>query len=112
MIGLFSDFARVSASGPHGYQSTGLCACCSRYGLVSPASRLVWGGFASGWASTSGIAGERSRRGRAGARNVVAILTPLAVVSTVQGNSAGQPRRVVSTEETDSRDGDDPAHGG
>ena len=26
---------------PHGYQSTGLCACWRRYGLVSPASRLV-----------------------------------------------------------------------
>ena len=26
--------------GPHGYQSTGLCACWSRYGLVSPASRF------------------------------------------------------------------------
>ena len=31
-----------SASGPHGYQSTGLCACWSRYGLVSPARRFVW----------------------------------------------------------------------
>src|SRR5881275_322071 len=40
-IGRSSRFARSSASSPHGYQSTGLCACCSRYGLVSPASRFV-----------------------------------------------------------------------
>ncbi len=45
-IGRSSVFARSSASGPHGYQSTGLCACWSRYGLVSSARRLgmppVW----------------------------------------------------------------------
>src|SRR5690349_1150341 len=40
-IGLFSRRARASASSPHGYQSTGLCACCSRYGLVSFARRLA-----------------------------------------------------------------------
>src|ERR687886_2439072 len=40
-MGLSSARARVSASSPHGYQSTGLCACCSKYGLVSPARRLV-----------------------------------------------------------------------
>src|SRR5215216_1407023 len=39
-IGFRSARARSSASGPHGYQSTGLCACCSRYGLVSFARRL------------------------------------------------------------------------
>ena len=33
---------RASASGPHGHQSTGLCLCCSRYGEVSCARRLVW----------------------------------------------------------------------
>src|SRR5688572_10969646 len=43
-IGLSSRAARSSASGPHGYQSTGLWACCSRYGLVSLARRLVWRG--------------------------------------------------------------------
>ena len=32
--------ARSSASGPQGYQSTGLWACWSRYGLVSFARRL------------------------------------------------------------------------
>src|SRR6266853_4997185 len=40
-IGLFSLRAFSNASLPHGYQSTGLCACWSRYGLVSLASRLV-----------------------------------------------------------------------
>ena len=35
------SLARRSASSPHGYQSTGLCACWSRYGLVSSARRLV-----------------------------------------------------------------------
>src|SRR5205823_14452658 len=40
-IGLSSSFAFWRASGPHGYQSTGLWACCSRYGLVSPARRFA-----------------------------------------------------------------------
>src|SRR5450759_5010720 len=40
-IGLSSWRALLSASSPHGYQSTGLCACCSRYGLVSLLRRLV-----------------------------------------------------------------------
>src|ERR1700749_1353176 len=40
-IGLSSLFERASASSPHGYQSTGLCACCKRYGLDSPARRFV-----------------------------------------------------------------------
>src|ERR1041384_936585 len=34
-IGRSSRLARSSASSPHAYQSTGLCACCKRYGLVS-----------------------------------------------------------------------------
>src|SRR5687767_2985249 len=37
-IGRSSSRARVSASSPHGYQSTGLSACWRRYGLVSSAS--------------------------------------------------------------------------
>src|SRR4029453_930975 len=40
-IGLSSARARANASSPHGYQSTGLWACWSRYGLVSLARRLV-----------------------------------------------------------------------
>ena len=39
-MGLPVRFASASASGPHGHQSTGLCLCCSRYGLVSFASRF------------------------------------------------------------------------
>ena len=34
-IGTSRDCAAASASCPHGYQSTGLCACCNRYGLIS-----------------------------------------------------------------------------
>ena len=33
--------AAANASSPHGYQSTGLCACCSRYGLCSAARRFM-----------------------------------------------------------------------
>src|SRR5690349_16609771 len=40
-MGLLSERALSKASAPQGYQSTGLCACCSRYGLFSPARRLV-----------------------------------------------------------------------
>ncbi len=32
--------ASANASGPHSNQSTGLSACCSRYGLVDRASRF------------------------------------------------------------------------
>src|SRR5919201_3297587 len=40
-MGLSSSRARASASSPHAYQSTGLSACCRRYGLVSSASRFT-----------------------------------------------------------------------
>src|SRR5438094_409477 len=40
-IGLSSRRAWPSASSPQGCQSTGLFACCSKYGLVSPARRLA-----------------------------------------------------------------------
>src|SRR6476620_5792385 len=43
-MGLLARFASASASGPQGHQSTGLCLCCSRYGLVSSASRFSWAG--------------------------------------------------------------------
>src|SRR4029077_5544602 len=38
--GLSSARARANASSPHGYQSTGLPACWSRYGDVSEARRF------------------------------------------------------------------------
>src|SRR4051794_2905274 len=41
-MSFFSFFALANASGPQGYQSTGLWACCSRYGLLSLASRLAF----------------------------------------------------------------------
>src|SRR5215211_6428396 len=39
--GLSSARAFSNASSPHGNQSTGLSACCRRYGLVSSASRFT-----------------------------------------------------------------------
>src|SRR3990170_4330190 len=40
--GRFRSLACANASSPQGYQSTGLCACWSRYGLVSRKSRFVY----------------------------------------------------------------------
>src|SRR5215212_1479072 len=40
-MGLSSSRALLSASSPHGYQSTGLSLCWSKYGLVSFASLLA-----------------------------------------------------------------------
>ncbi len=40
-MGLFSSFAFCNASGPQGYQFTGLWACCSKYGLMVSINRLV-----------------------------------------------------------------------
>src|SRR6185503_2106957 len=40
-MGLPLERERPSASSPHGYQSTGLSACCRRYGLVSCARRFM-----------------------------------------------------------------------
>src|SRR5438309_4256126 len=45
-IGLFSRRALANASSPHGYQSTGLCACWRRYGDFWCASRFVGSGRA------------------------------------------------------------------
>src|SRR5258707_15544922 len=39
-MGLFCCLAASKAWSPQGYQSTGLSACCNRYGLVSAARRL------------------------------------------------------------------------
>src|SRR3569623_3665169 len=39
-MGLSSRHARSSAAVLHGYHSTGLCACCTRLGLVSSARAL------------------------------------------------------------------------
>src|SRR5882762_8231299 len=70
-IGLSSWRALANASSPHGYQSTGLCACCSRYGLVSRARRFS----PTGLSLTGDSARERQvadrRRQRVGARAYV-----------------------------------------
>ena len=40
-IGFSSAAAFAKASSPHGYQSTGLAACCSKYGLRSRLKRFI-----------------------------------------------------------------------
>src|SRR5439155_27199601 len=40
-IGLSSARALANAASPHANQSTGLLACCSKYGLRSAASRFI-----------------------------------------------------------------------
>src|SRR5947209_1315805 len=67
---LFSFFALAKASSPQGNQSTGLWACCSRYGLISRARRLALplaGGAlssaaASGTARKTKVSKVRQRR--------------------------------------------------
>src|SRR5262245_4538208 len=70
-IGLSSFLARSRASGPHGYQSTGLFWCWRRYGEDSLARRFgFWaGGFCSGFTTGScgftlacGASGEPAQR--------------------------------------------------
>jgi hypothetical protein len=46
--GRWSSLPRSNASSPQGYQLTGLCACWSRYGLVSRNSRFVYFAHPSG----------------------------------------------------------------
>src|SRR5438445_13369023 len=71
-MSFFSFFALANASGPQGYQSTGLWACCRRYGLVCWARRLVCFGLSLGgsaWreakehaAATSAVAAAKAVR--------------------------------------------------
>src|SRR5436190_15028984 len=68
-IGLPSACARSKASGPHGYQSTGLWACCRRYGLVSRARRLVCIGPVMA-SATEPCSGEGQRGGSTGERRI------------------------------------------
>src|ERR1700687_6311237 len=43
-MGLLSRCAAAKASSPHGYQFTGLKACCCKYGLAEKTSRLKYCG--------------------------------------------------------------------
>src|SRR6185503_14248903 len=81
-MGLSSVFALASASSPHGYQSTGLCACCSRYGLVSFARRLVCLGLLAAGSSADNRAAKSSDR-TSGARAPLRQIC--IVVSTCEG---------------------------
>src|SRR5215471_16868271 len=82
---LFSFFAFANASGPQGYQSTGLCACWSRYGLVSRASRFVFFGLGSfgGDLSAASPAGRVRQRASGAARPA----TPRATMVRLTGSS-------------------------
>src|SRR5437667_626472 len=60
-IGLSSSFARWRASGPHGYQSTGLSLCWRRYGLVCSARR-----FGTTFTLAMGISSLRDLRAKDG----------------------------------------------
>src|SRR6185436_1381713 len=64
-IGLSSARARASASGPQGYQSTGLSLCWRRYGDDSSARRLATSGgyrrLRAGGGARRGLAGGAHR---------------------------------------------------
>src|SRR6266542_4104718 len=82
---LFSFFALANASGPQANQSTGLCACWSRYGLVSRASRLVFfvlGSFGGGL-SAARPAGRLRQRASSAARPA----KPRATMDRLTGSS-------------------------
>src|SRR5262245_35490416 len=64
-IGRSSSWALRKASSPHAYQSTGLCACCRRYGLVSWTRRLVKDGALMGGFRVEG-GSSRHLRGNGG----------------------------------------------
>jgi hypothetical protein len=53
--GLSSSAAFLKASSPHGYQSTGLYACCCRYGLFSLMRWLGGFWFTAGLNDTEGL---------------------------------------------------------
>src|SRR4051812_12934866 len=57
--GRSSRRAMANASSPHGHQSTGLSACCRRYGLGSSASRLAMAPTVSTSRSALGVQGEQ-----------------------------------------------------
>src|SRR5207244_2757823 len=94
-IGLSSSLALRSASGPHGCQSTGLCACWSRYGLVSFPRRFGrrLGGRPSGFSigSSSSVA-TRDRLDRRVERVNIARAERTEVTSRSRGRSRSKPR--------------------
>ncbi len=77
-MGLFSERAFSNASSPHGYQSTGLCACWRRYGLFWPARRFIDIPFSLEFCY--GLGDLAAGRGRHGANRTAA-------------DAGGQPRQ-------------------
>src|SRR5580698_9212973 len=71
-IGLPSRLAFSKTSGDQAYQSTGLCACSNRYGLVSRARRFVCraacgaGLVAAGLVAVGAVGGSASAGARLG----------------------------------------------
>ena len=86
--------ASANASGDHGHQSTGFSACCSRYGEVASASRLVTPRpYAGGSPGTASAGRRRARRRRAsarprGGRSAAESATAVAPPAPVSGPSA------------------------
>ena len=83
------SFARAraaSASSSHGCQSTGFAACCSRYGLVSPARRFGTGSCAARRRGGQARSSLRTRRARSRHRDEAG----------ASGGTAGRGRRRAS----------------
>src|SRR5579885_1961359 len=68
----FSFLALAKASGPQGYQSTGLWACWRRYGLISPARRLGLP-FGSGFGSAAAARDRVNDSSRPAAKNLMGL---------------------------------------
>src|SRR4249920_501492 len=89
-IGLFSTRARSKAASPQGCQSTGLWACCSRYGLFSCARRLVCSG------KDLSISSYQQTTGKPG--NTNAARSPSGASSEVQAASGHSLKPILSHE--------------
>src|SRR6266404_622376 len=89
-IGLFSFLAFTNASEPHGYQLTGLCACWSRYGDFSFASRFVY------WYSRDALGGAaKAMRGFVNREQRMSI--PAITAASADASSRMRCRRVSMT---------------
>src|SRR5205823_3735977 len=83
-MGLFSRRAFSNASWPQGYQSTGLCACCRRYGLFSSSSRFTFQWYRTPAVRTLRLSGEHVVRHRNREyRGAVMRLAPLILLPAI-----------------------------
>src|SRR3989442_3866294 len=92
-MSFFSFLALANASGPQGYQSTGLWACCRRYGLVCWASRLVCFGLPLGGSAWRGAKEHAAANSAAAAIRRIELLvetgSPMVGSSVVRGHGGG-----------------------